>query len=152
VVVTKDAPVLITLMNDQALTMNVLPLIPDPTALHESLAYFPLATYEPGETVLAAGSKTGRLLFLKDGTVAVVRHGIRIAKEIEPGTVFGEMSALLDKPHTANVVALTTARFHVADAKTLLAQDSAALLHVATVLARRLDNTNQALIDLMHYR
>jgi hypothetical protein len=50
------------------------------------------------------------------------------------------------------VLALTTARFHVADAGALLAQDSAALLHVATVLARRLDNTNQALIDLMHYR
>ena len=66
--------------------------------------------------------------------------------------MFGEMSALLDKPHTANVLALTTARFHVADAGALLAQDSAALLHVATVLARRLDNTNQALIDLMHYR
>ena len=96
--------------------MNVVPLIPDTTALQESLAYLPLATYQPGETVLAAGSKTGRLLFLKDGTVAVVRHGIRIAKETEPGTVFGEMSALLDKPHTANVLALTTARFHVADA------------------------------------
>ena len=52
--------------------MNVLPLIPDTTALQESLAYLPLATYEPGETVLAAGSKTGRLLFLKDGAVAVV--------------------------------------------------------------------------------
>jgi CRP-like cAMP-binding protein len=132
--------------------MNVVPLIPDTTALQERLAYLPLATYEPGETVLAAGSKTGRLLFLKDGAVAIVRHGIRIAKETEPGTVFGEMSALLDKPHTANVLALTTARFHVADAGALLAQDSAALLHVATVLARRLDNTNQALIDLMHYR
>ena len=66
--------------------MNVVPLIPDTTALQESLAYLPLATYQPGETVLAAGSKTGRLLFLKDGTVAVVRHGIRIAKETEPGT------------------------------------------------------------------
>ena len=95
--------------------MNVLPLIPDTTALQESLAYLPVATYQPGETVLAAGSKTGRLLFLKDGTVAVVRHGIRIAKETEPGTVFGEMSALLDKPHTANVLALTTARFHATD-------------------------------------
>ena len=37
--------------------------------------------------------------------------------------MFGEMSALLDKPHTANVLALTTARFHIADADTLLAQD-----------------------------
>ena len=50
--------------------MNIIS-IPDTAALQESLAYLPLATSRPGETVLAAGSKTGRLLFLKDGTVAV---------------------------------------------------------------------------------
>jgi hypothetical protein len=77
----------------------------------------------------------------KDGTL--FRLWAPAAKRVE---------LLLDKPHTANVLALTTARFHVADANTLLAQDSIALFHVATVLARRLDNTNQALIDLMHYR
>ncbi len=38
--------------------------------------------------------------------------------------------------------------FHVADAATLLKQDSTALLYVATILARRLDGTNQALIEL----
>ena len=62
--------------------MNVVPRIPDTTALQESLTYLPLATYEPGETVLAAGSKTGRLLSFKDGAVAIVRHGIRIARRL----------------------------------------------------------------------
>ena len=92
--------------------MNAVPLIPDTAALQGTLAYLPLETYQAGETVLAAGSRTGRLLFLKDGAVAVVQQGIQIAKEAEPGTMFGDISALLDWPHTADVVALETSRFH----------------------------------------
>jgi hypothetical protein len=38
--------------------------------------------------------------------------------------------------------------FHVADAGALLGEDPVALLYVATVLARRLDFTNQALLEL----
>ena len=128
--------------------MNAVPLIPDTTVLQESLAYLPLATYQTGEMVLTAGSRTGRLLFLKDGAVAVVLQGIQIAKEAEPGTVFGEISALLGRPHTADVVALETSRFHVADAGALLAQNSVAVLYVAAVLARRLYDTDQAFVGL----
>jgi CRP/FNR family transcriptional regulator, cyclic AMP receptor protein len=128
--------------------MNAVPLIPDTAALQESLAYLPLETYQTGETVLTAGSRTGRLLFLKDGSVAVVQQGIQIAKEAEPGTMFGEISALLDWPHTADVVALETSRFHVAEAAALLTQNSVALLYVASVLARRLYGTDQMLVGL----
>jgi len=46
------------------------------------------------------------------------------------------------------VRALKTSQFHVADAAALLVQDPIALLYVATVLARRLDGANQALIEL----
>jgi CRP-like cAMP-binding protein len=66
----------------------------------------------------------------------------------EPGAVFGELSALLDQPHAADVRALETSQFHVADAAALLLQDPLVLLYVATVLARRLDAANQALIEL----
>jgi CRP/FNR family transcriptional regulator, cyclic AMP receptor protein len=55
---------------------------------------------------------------------------------------------LLDQPHTAEVRALEASQFHVADAATLLRVDPIALLYVATVLARRLDGANQALIEL----
>lgn len=62
--------------------------------------------------------------------------------------MFGELSALLDQPHTADVRALATSQFHVADASNLLAQDPVTLLYVAEVLARRLDGANRALIEL----
>jgi CRP-like cAMP-binding protein len=110
-------------------------------------ATLPLATYQPGEIILAEGSKTGRLWILKNGAVAVVRQGIEIAKVSEPGAVFGDISALLDTPHTADVRALEISVFHVADAATSL-QDPALLVHVARVLAQRLNVANQSLIEL----
>ena len=70
------------------------------------MAALPLATFRPNETVLSAGSKTGRLLILKEGAVVIVEDGIEIAKVTEPGAVFGEVSALLDTPHTADVRAI----------------------------------------------
>ena len=93
------------------------------------------------------GSKTGRLWILKKGAVAVVRQGIEIAKVAEPGAVFGDLSALLDTPHTADVRALEISVFHVADAASSL-QDPAVLVHVARVLAQRLNGASQALIEL----
>ena len=66
----------------------------------------------------------------------------------EPGVIFGEISALLDQPHTADVLTLEPSQFHVADAAAFLVQDPAALLYVATTLARRLDDTNQAFLEL----
>ena len=123
-------------------------LIPDTVVFQKRLAALPLATYQAGESVFAAGSRTGRLLILRKGSVAIVKDAIEIAKVAEPGAVFGELSALLDQPHSADVRALETSQFHVADAADLLAQDPIALLYVAVVLARRLDGANQALIEL----
>jgi CRP/FNR family transcriptional regulator, cyclic AMP receptor protein len=114
-----------------------MPLIPDTAIFQKRLAALPLATYQAGETVLAAGSKTGRLLILRKGAVAIVKEAIEIAKVKEPGAIFGELSALLDRPHTADVRALESSQFHVADAAALLLQDSIVLLYVAAVLAQR---------------
>jgi CRP-like cAMP-binding protein len=125
-----------------------MPSIADNAVFQKSLAALPVTTYEVGETVLAAASTTDRLLILKEGAVAVVKEGVEIARVTEPGAVFGELSALLDQPHTADVRALEDSQFHVAGAATSLMQDPTALLYVAAVLARRLDSANRALVEL----
>jgi len=108
-------------------------------------ADLPVATYRAGENVLVAGSSTGRLLFLKDGVVEVVRQGTEIAIVDKPGAVFGEISALLNRPHTADVYALKPSQFYVANAG-LLGNDVGALFYVATVLAERLARANETLV------
>jgi CRP-like cAMP-binding protein len=72
--------------------------------------------------VIADGSKTGRLLILKKGTVAIEKEGTEIAKVAEPGAVFSELSISLDQPHAAGVRALESSQFHAASAATLLEQ------------------------------
>jgi CRP-like cAMP-binding protein len=125
-------------------------LIPDKAAFQNSLADLPLVTYQPGETVIVDGSTSGRLLILKKGNVAIVKEDTEIAKVAEPGAVFGELSVLLNQPHTADVRALETSQFHIANATTLFEQNPMAVLYVATVLAHRLDGANHALIQLKH--
>ena len=125
-----------------------MPLIPNMAIFQRKLAGFPIATYQAGETVLVAASTSGRLLILRKGAVVVLREGVEIATVTEPGAVFGELSVLLDQPHTADVRALETSQFYVADAAALLRVDPIALIYVATVLARRLDDANRALIEL----
>jgi CRP/FNR family transcriptional regulator, cyclic AMP receptor protein len=122
-------------------------LIHDREVWEKRLAALPLARYEAGETVFAEGTKTGRLLILKSGAVSIFKGDIEFAQVAEPGAVFGELSALLDEPHSADVRTLEKSEFHVADAATLL-QDPVALLYVTMVLARRIDTANQGLLQL----
>jgi CRP/FNR family cyclic AMP-dependent transcriptional regulator len=123
-------------------------LVPDSTVFQQTLRALPLATYEAGQTVFAAGTRTGRLLILRSGIVVVVKGTVEIATVREPGAVFGELSALLDQPHTADVRALERSEFHVADASSLLGKDPIALLYVASMIARRLDRATSALVEL----
>jgi CRP-like cAMP-binding protein len=123
-------------------------LVPDIAVFQKSIAELPIATFQRGETLLKAGSKTGLLLILKKGAVAIFKDEIEIAKVTEPGAVFGELSALLDQPHTADVRALETTELHVANADALLVHNPIALLYVAAVLARRLDDSNRHLIEI----
>src|SRR5438876_795343 len=123
-------------------------LSPDAAVIRKSLAMLPVSTYEPGEMVITAGETTGKLLLLRQGSVEVIKEGTQVARISEPGAVFGELAALLDLPHTADVRALEHSAFTVADAATLLAGDPAAALYVAAILAGRLDAANCALVEV----
>ena len=123
-------------------------VIPDSAEFQRNFATLPVASFQTGETVIAAGSRhTGRLMILKKGTVGVAKDGLEIARVSEPGAVFGELSILLDQSHTADVRALEDSQFHIADEE-LLAKDPLAFIYIATILARRLNYANRALIEL----
>ena len=55
------------------------------------------------DVVLAEGTRPGRLLVLVSGEVVVEHDGVPFARVDAPGAVFGEMSAVLDRPATATV-------------------------------------------------
>ena len=111
----------------------------EPTS-QNSIAALPLVTYQAGETVIADGSRTARVLILKKGAVAIIKEDTEIAKVTEPGAVFGEFSVLLDQPNKVDVRTLETSQFHVADAAVL--KQNPIARHITMVLARQLDNAN----------
>ena len=118
-------------------------LVPDFATLERRLAGLPVVKHGAREVVLTAGSKTGGLLFLRSGTVEVIKDGVQIASVNAPGSVFGEQAVLLDQPHTADVWTLEPSEFYVADASSVLAGDPTVALYVTAILARRLDAANR---------
>jgi CRP-like cAMP-binding protein len=71
-------------------------LIPDAAAFERRLAGLPVEKHPARQVVLAAGSQTGRLLFLRSGAVEIIKDGEKIASVSAPGSVFGEQAIL---PH-----------------------------------------------------
>ncbi len=105
--------------------------------------------FAAGDVVLEQGRQSGLLLVLLQGQVEVLRDEIRVARASQPGELFGEMSVLLNVPHTATVRAITQATFAVIDNPRQFLHDSPrASLYLAELLASRLDALNKYLTDV----
>ena len=108
-----------------------------------------LENFEEGDVVIQEGSPPGQLLFLESGVAEVLKEGVRLAKVREPGAVFGEMSVLLNMPHTATVRAASAASFRVADdPDAFMESDPDVAVYIARTLAGRIDGLNSYLVDV----
>jgi CRP-like cAMP-binding protein len=121
--------------------------MPDATSFLASLDGLPVRSFAPGELVLSAGTTTGQVLVLKEGTLEVVKDGVPLTRVSEPGAVFGEMAALLRQPHSADVRALEPTDLYLIEDASFFMSEPAATLHVAMILARRLDAVNGYLVQ-----
>lgn len=105
--------------------------------------------FDAGGIIIDQGTPEGKLLVLLQGEVEVLRDEVRVAKVSEPGAVFGEMSVLLGCPHTATIRALKPSSFAVIENPRQFFESSAeASLHVAKLLASRLNALNKYLVDV----
>ena len=105
--------------------------------------------YAPGEVIMEQDSAAGPLLVLIEGQVEILRDNVRVAKTDQAGAVFGEMSVLLGCAHTATVRALKPSRFAVIEnPHQFLTSSADASLHVARLLAKRLDALSKYLVDV----
>ncbi len=104
---------------------------------------------EPETVILREGESSGRLYVLIKGTVEVVRGETPVAIVNEPGAIFGEMSELLAKPHSATVRAVSAALvYELGDAATVLREHPEVAYGVARLLAQRLFAATTYLVDL----
>ncbi len=108
----------------------------------------PTVSFRPGDVLLKSGERSGKLLILREGRVEVSSQGVSLGTIDTPGAMLGEMAALLERPHTADVRAVGPTVCYVADAVSVLRKDPVMALHVAAVLAQRVDLHTEALVEL----
>lgn len=119
------------------------------SSILEALHDHPMRHFAPGEVVIEQDTNTGLLFFLKEGSVEVLKDGVIVATASEPGVVFGDLSALLDEPHTATVRAAQACHFYiVSEPRAFLERNPTAALRLCELLARRLDAVNKYLVDV----
>jgi CRP/FNR family transcriptional regulator, cyclic AMP receptor protein len=105
--------------------------------------------FPPGTVLLSEGETSGRLYVLAKGAVEVLRGDTQVALVDEPGAVFGEMSVLLDRPHTATVRTATPVTLFVFDdAERFLKSNPEIAFLLGRLLAERLNAATTYLVDL----
>jgi CRP/FNR family cyclic AMP-dependent transcriptional regulator len=114
-------------------------------------AHFNQQMFPPGAVLIAEGGKLNTMFVLRSGELEVLREGISVTVIRQPGTIFGEMSVLLDVPHTATVRAVTAAEVYVIpNAVQVLEERPTLLLQIAKLLAKRVANTTATLVAVEH--
>lgn len=127
---------------------------PQNTSMQAVLAYtddLAKVRYDSGDVLITEGPSSGVLYILVEGAVEVLRGDVRVSLVDEPGAVFGEISALLGRPHTATVRAIEPVIVHrIEDAESFLQMRPEIVFHVARILASRLIDATTYLADLKH--
>ena len=104
-----------------------------------------------GTVLITEGSTTGHLFVLVEGQLEVLRGDTVVAVLSEPGALTGEMSVLLDRPHTATVrTSAPSTLYAFENAAIFLNEQPAVALLIARLLAQRLNVATTYLADLMH--
>jgi CRP-like cAMP-binding protein len=102
-----------------------------------------------GTTLLGEGARAGVLYILIEGEIEVVKGEYQLHVISKPGSVFGEISVLLDTPHTATVKTTQPSRFYVIEEpRAFLAANPLVALGIAALLAERLSAMTTYLVDL----
>jgi len=115
----------------------------------DKCAGVPRKQFASGTVLLSEGKTSGRLYVLAEGSVEVLRGDTQVAVIGEPGAVFGEMSVLLNRPHTATVRAASPISVFVfEDAESFLKSNPEIAFFVGKLLAERLNAATTYLVDL----
>ena len=104
--------------------------------------------FPAGHVLVPQGGKLGKLFVLRQGEVEIERDGTFISSSSQPGAIFGEMSLLLDIPHSATVRAISDIEvFVIDDALRVLEANPGWTLQIARLLARRVNATTAMLAE-----
>ncbi len=105
--------------------------------------------FKPGDVLIKEGVKGNGFFILRKGKLEVYKNSVLIAEIKNPDTIFGEMSDILDKPRTCNIVAKTSCTVeHVVNGIDETVKEHPELTkQILRDLAERLETTTKKLAD-----
>jgi CRP/FNR family transcriptional regulator, cyclic AMP receptor protein len=119
------------------------------TDLLELTPDHPEVVVRDGELLIEEGTTPDRIYVLVSGQLVIEHDGVPFARVDTPGSVFGEMSAVLGRPATATVRAAGDATVRLVDEPLgFLTDQPGAALAVLRTTASRLDGMTQYLVDV----
>lgn len=111
--------------------------------------HLPEISFAAGEFVVREDQREDRMFFLKSGTVDVLKKQVVINSIVAPGSLIGEVSALLNRPPLASVRAVTDCVFYVTDQPQVFLEDTPQIaLRIARTLATRLYSVTNQLAEI----
>lgn len=118
-------------------------------SLPDGIRSLPRITFDDGAVLIAEGTPVDVLYFLAEGAVEILKGGVPVVDVADFGAVLGEMSVLLNAPHTAEVRAKGPVSVFVAEHPgDYLRSNPEVMLYVARILALRLNALNRYLVDV----
>jgi CRP/FNR family transcriptional regulator len=106
--------------------------------------------YKHGVTIIKEGDPGNGFYILLSGAVEVYKGDMLLSVLMYPGTIFGEMADILNKPRTCTVKAKNAARIAFVpsqDIEKLIREQPDMALKLLKTLASRLDRVTQKLSD-----
>lgn len=113
-----------------------------------------LSTFSPGQIIFLEGDDSQELYVLVSGEVEVIKGKKKIREITKPGSIFGEMSSILENKRTATVKAkdhVEAIRIPKEEVDSFFERFPALSEERLRVLAKRLDDTSQILYGLKEF-
>lgn len=106
-------------------------------------------TYNLGDIMILEGAHDKGIFMLKSGKIGILKGGKLVAEIAESGTLFGEMSLILDQPRSATVKALTfcVVEVYLVGLDGLIEEHPRMAKFILRTLAKRLAETTGRLHD-----
>lgn len=119
------------------------------TSFLDHCRHLPETSFSAGDFVIREGLKEDRMFFLKSGSVDVLKNRVVINSIMAPGSLIGEVSALLNRPPLASVQASTHCVFYVTENPQEFLEDTPQIaLRIARTLATRLYSVTNHLAEI----
>lgn len=110
---------------------------------------FPKTRLLAGEMIFEQGARSRFLVFLIEGCVEVVKDGRIVDRQSLPGSIYGELSVLLNDPHMSGLRAATDCILvKIENPRQFFLDHPALMLHLCQTMAERLTAATRYLVDV----